>query len=467
MKKVIIVGAGISGLSLAYRLQAIFPDGVITVLERLGRPGGTIWTHRQDGFSVELGPNGFLDNKPSTLALSHDLGLERQLIPASDAARRFRYLCLQNRLVPLPGGLIDFIQSDLLSWRGKVNLLCERFRRPRSHAKDETVDAFVRRRAGREAAELLADALVTGIYAGDPSRLSMTACFPRLVEWEKIYGSVSKGLSVTSRQRRADSSSRGERRGSMWSFADGLRLLVETLADRLKLRPVYGVCIRQVFWSRPQGLWAVRGDGQEVWYGDVVVLACPAYQQAALLADFDTELANEIGAIAYNRLAVVALGFRRDDVPHHLNGFGYIIPQRARTEVLGVQWCSSIYPRRAPGGMVLLRAMCGGWNRPEVAGWEDDRLLQAVRAQLHDALGIVAAPVFHHIVRWDRAIPQYLLGHRERVARVERRLQKYPGLFLAGNAYHGVALNDCTERASVLAADIARYLKNSGHRSPK
>jgi oxygen-dependent protoporphyrinogen oxidase len=188
------------------------------------------------------------------------------------------------------------------------------------------------------------------------------------------------------------------------------------------------------------------------------VLACPAYQQAAILADLEPELAERVGGIAYNRVTVIGLGYRQADVPVSLDGFGYIAAQRTRRDLLGVQWCSSIFPGRAPAGLVLLRALCGGWHRPEVAGWEDERLLQAVRCELRLALGIEAAPRFHHVIRWERAIPQYHLGHQERVAWIEQRVARHSGLFLTGNAYHGVALNDCTEQAEAVAGQVGRYL---------
>jgi oxygen-dependent protoporphyrinogen oxidase len=208
----------------------------------------------------------------------------------------------------------------------------------------------------------------------------------------------------------------------------------------------------------PQRGWLVQGDGQDVWSGAAVVLACPAYQQAAILSELDAELARLIEGIAYNRVAVVALGYRREDVPTDLDGFGYIAPQRTRRDVLGVQWCSSIFPERAPSGMCLLRAMCGGWHRAEVAGWDEPRLVQAVRDDLRQAMGIQKEPVLHQVIRWDRAIPQYLVGHPERVARIETRAAHHGGLFLGGNAYHGVSLNDCTEQGERLAAAVRDYL---------
>jgi oxygen-dependent protoporphyrinogen oxidase len=199
-------------------------------------------------------------------------------------------------------------------------------------------------------------------------------------------------------------------------------------------------------------------SANESWTADALVLACPAHQQAELLANVDAQLAEKIAGIVYNRVVVVGLGFRRQDVPMSLDGFGYISPQRTRRDLLGVQWCSSIFPARAPEGAVLLRAMCGGWHRAEMADWDDDRLLRAVRAELQLAMSIQAEPIFHQIVRWNRAIPQYQLGHLERVASIEQQTRRHPGLFLTGNAYHGVAMNDCTEQGTAIALQVAGYL---------
>jgi len=460
MTRVVIVGAGISGLSLAFRLGRLLPSAEITVLERRDRPGGTMWTERHDGFQVEIGPNGFLDNKLSTLDLCRDLGLSERLMPASEVAGRNRYLFLDAKLRLLPNSLKSFLFSDLLSWRGKVSIIQERFRPKRLDPADESIDAFVRRRAGPEAAEILADALVTGIHAGDPSRLSVRAAFPRFTMLEDQYGSVLRGLAHTARQRRREAAARGEperQTGRMWSFREGLRLAIETLCAHLPKKPVLGVAVQRI--ERNTGpAWTVCGEGEDRWPADAVVLTCPVYQQAAIVADLDDELARAMEAIAYNRVAVVALGYGRAHVPVELDGFGFIAPQRTGRDLLGVQWCSSICPDRAPSGVVLLRALCGGWGRPDVVAWDDGRLLHAVRAELRLAMGIDAAPIFHHIVRWDRAIPQYHLGHLERVAWIEERLARYPALFVGGNAYHGVAINDCTEQAEKLAEQLSRYL---------
>jgi oxygen-dependent protoporphyrinogen oxidase len=465
MPRIVIVGGGISGLALAYRLERRAPSLEVTVLEQQSRVGGKIGTDCRDGFRVETGPNGFLDNKESTLNLCNDLGLRDRLLPASEAARRNRFLLLNGKLRALPNGLLSFVRSDVLSWRAKLSLLAERFRPRRKSVEEETVDACARRRVCSEVAETLAEPFVTGIFAGDSKLLSLQAAFPRLAALERDYGSVQKGMARTARQRRAEAAARGQpyqRAGQMWSFREGMGLLVEQVRDRLRRPPVVGVTVRQVWREATKGpeAWEVRGEGQDRWSADAVVLTCPAYQQAALLADLDSELADAIGRIPYNRVAVVAVGYRASDVPAPLDGFGYLVPRKEGRDVLGVQWCSSIFPERAPPGAVLLRAMCGGWHCPEMVGWDDDRLVTAVRAELGRSMGIQAAPIFHHVVRWDRAIPQYHLGHLERVAWIEERTARYPGLFLGGNCYRGVALNDCVEQANALAERMEAWLGN-------
>jgi oxygen-dependent protoporphyrinogen oxidase len=458
MPRIVIVGGGISGLALAFRLEQRLPEAQVQVLESRGRLGGTIATVERDGFRVEEGPNGFLDNNPATLDLCRELGLHDRLIPASEAAARNRYLFLDDRLRLLPRSLASFVTSDLVGWRTKWRLLTERWRRSTPPAGDESIDAFARRRANDEAAEKLADPFVTGIFAGDAALLSVRAAFPRLVAYEREHGSVLGGMAAARKRRQAEAAARGEKlpaRGArMWSYPEGLGVLVDGLHRRLRTPPRVGVSVTAL--RRDGDGWSVVGDGGATWPADIVALTCPAWRQSELVAAIDPALAAEIVAIPYNRVAVVALGFRERDVPMPLEGFGYLTRGKARENALGVQWCSSIFPGRAPAGHVLLRAMCGGWFRGEMVDWDDDRLIEAVRRDLRKAMRLFAEPVFHHIVRWERAIPQYHLGHLERVARIEALASRHRGLLLGGNAYRGVALNDCVEQARKLAERIAQ-----------
>ena len=457
MTRILVVGGGISGLSLAFRLQEQLPDAEVLLLEQSMRPGGTIETIRRDGFTIEAGPNGFPDNNPSTLDLARSVGLGDRLQAASESASKHRFLLLDERLRMLPSSMGTFLVSPLLSWRAKLRILTERYRRPVIPTGDESIDAFARRRLGGEIADTFVDAFVTGILAGDPKLLSVRASFPRLANWERDHGSIFGGMAHARKQRQL--AAPGKRAGKMWSFQGGLSSLVEALVARLRTPPVFGVSVRRVLRDGPA--WRVEADGRDAWTADAVALCCPAYRQAEALADLDPALAERIGAIPYNRVAVVAVGYRREDVPHALDGFGYLSPQRTRRDVLGVQWCSSIYPGRAPEGMVLLRAMCGGWHRGEMLDWDDDRLLSAVRRELAVSLGAKEPPVFAHIVRWNKAIPQYGLGHSDRVASIEAGLAAHPGLFVGGNSYRGVALNDCVEQAGLLAARIAVRVRDA------
>jgi oxygen-dependent protoporphyrinogen oxidase len=465
MAQVVIVGAGISGLATAYHLQELLPQAEITVLEAQPRPGGTIWTERRDGFQVELGPNGFPDAKLSTLKLCKKLDLMSELVAAGPEAK-VRYLYLNGRLHRVPSSVWQLLRSPLLSWGTKWRLFAEGWQPRRTETTDESVYDFVARRVNTEVADILADALVTGVYAGDPKLLSMAASFPRVTQWESDYGSVRKGLGQMARARRTEAAALGleiPKRSGLFSFKRGMRFLIEMLAIKLRKPPQFSTAVRGITHRTDQPgkpPWIAATDGQHHWQADAVVLTCPAYRQAAMLADLDPDLADVMLQIPYSPAVVVALGYKINFLPEDLKAFGYITPQRTRRDVLGVQYCSSIFPDRAPPGSLLLRAICGGWHRRNITVWDDDQLSLAVRREMRQILGITERPVFMHITRWDRAIPQYHLGHLDRVTQIESLAQRHPGLFLGGNAYHGVSLNDCTEQGELLARKVAEYLKS-------
>jgi protoporphyrinogen/coproporphyrinogen III oxidase len=469
MPRVVVVGGGLTGLSVAFRLKQLAPVASVTVLEPRDRPGGNVGTEDHNGFRVERGPNGFLDRTPFLPRLVADLSLADRLVAASEGSRKNRYLFLGGKLRKLPRGPLGLLFTPLLSLRGKWQLLTEPWRKPPvadapgSPPKDESVAEFVARRAGKQAADVFADALVTGIYAGDPARLSVAAAFPRLPVMEREAGSVVRGFVRAAKQRKRDAEARGEPPPGpqkMWSFREGLRVLTDRLAETLGPAVQCGVTVQCV--ERAGAGWLVRGEGRDSWPADAVVLACPACEQAAVLADLDPALAGEVAGIAYNRVAVVALGYRASDCPRAPDGFGYIAPQNTRRDVLGVQWCSSIFPDRAPPGCVLWRALCGGVHRGEVVDWDDDALGRAVHAEIKLAMGVRDEPVFRRVVRWPRAIPQYEVGHLARVARIEAAAARHPGLFLTGNAYRGVALGDCAEQGELVAARVAVSLSPTG-----
>ena len=481
MARVVVVGAGLSGLAVAFRLKAALPGVRLAVLEPRPAVGGNVGTLDRDGFRVETGPNGFQDNKPGTVGLCRALGLGDRLIAASDASRTNRFVFLRDRLYKLPGSPLGVLTTPLLTPAGKMVLFREPFRgRPHRRPADESVAAFARRRFGREAADIFIDALVTGVHAGDPERLSVAAAFPRMAAFERDHGSVVRGVLASAKQRKRDAVARGETPAPtrMWSFRDGLRVLTDALRDRLGDAVITSVGVKRVERTTSRGAcppgsdrsagspgWAVHGDGRDRWHADAVVLTCPAFEQAAVLADLDPALAAEMAGIRTNKVAVVALGYRQADVPNPPDGFGYIAPQNTRRDVLGVQWCSSIFPDRAPPGFVLWRALCGGVNRPDVFDRSDDELVRACDGEMRLAMGVRGGPAFAEVVRWPRAIPQYEVGHPARVERIEAAVAGHAGLFVTGNSYRGVAMNDVTEQAEVVAGRVAAYLSD-GRRTP-
>ncbi len=452
MTRIAVVGGGLSGLAAAFRLRQHLPAADLTLLEARDRVGGAIGTDRLDGFTVERGPNGIFDAKPHTLQLCRDLGLGDRLIAASEGSRKNRFLFLNGRLHRLPGDPLSLLRTPVLSVRGRLSMLVEPFRRrPGNLPDDESVAAFARRRFGREAADVFIDALVTGIHAGDPEKLSVRAAFPRLPKFEAEHGSVIRGFLRAAKERRKVGA--GPQR--MWSFREGLQVLIDALAERLGPIVRTGKPVSRI--ERGESGWRVHTGGAVI-QADTVVLTTPAYHQADVLRELDPELAAEIAGIWYNAIAVVALGYREADAPNRPDGFGYIAPQNTRRDVLGVQWCSSTFPDRAPPGFVLWRALCGGVNRADMVELPDAQLLRAVHAEMRVTMCVTGEPVFTRVVRWPRAIPQYEVGHPQRVDRIDRLAARHRGLILGGSGYRGVAMNDCVEQAEAVAERVVGTL---------
>lgn len=454
MKRVVIVGGGLSGLAAAFRIRQDHPAYHLTLLEAKPRLGGNIGTDRIDGFTVERGPNGLFDAKPHAVQLCKDLGISDRLIPASEGSRKNRFVYLKGKLHRLPGDPIGLLFNPVLSLGGRLRALTEPFRRrPANVPEDESVAEFARRRFGREAADVFVDALVTGIHAGDPERLSVAAAFPRLPLFEREYGSVVKGVLRAAKARKQAAIARGETPAPqrMWSFREGLQVMIDTLAEKLGEVIRTRVSVNRLSVKGTE--WTVHTDGDQL-PADVVVLTTPADHQAKLLSPLNARLGELVGGIRYAPVSVAVLGYRESDAPVRPDGFGYIAPQNTRRDVLGVQWCSSTFPDRAPPGHVLWRALCGGVNRPDVATFSDDELLNVVHREMTVTMGVTGEPVFTRVVRWPKAIPQYELGHPARVAEIMSLASTYPGLILGGNSYHGVAINDCCEQAELITRRV-------------
>jgi oxygen-dependent protoporphyrinogen oxidase len=449
MKRVIVVGGGIAGLAVAWALRWREPGVHLTVLERGPRTGGNIRTEHVDGYTCEAGPDGFLDNAPATLHLVRQLGLEKRLLPSRDAART-RYIFRRGRLHQVPLSAPAMLASGLLSPLGKARLLCEPFSRRRPEA-DESIHDFASRHIGAEAASVLVDAMVSGIFAGDAQALSLRACFPRMWDLEAQHGSLVRAMIATRRQRKATDTP-GAPAGTLTSFIDGMTELVEGLTDTLA----------DVVRTNTRALTVRRGLGTEAWtvlttagpmHADAVVLAGPAAESSEVLRTCDPRLACELDDILTAPVAVLALGYHAATIGP-LDGFGFLVPRNEGVRTLGALWETSIYPNRAPEGKALLRVILGGATDRTAVTLGDDELLGSVRSDLETTMGLTAPPEFVKVTRHMRGIPQYECGHLARLQRIDAHVAAYPGLHLAGNSYRGVSMNSCIAEADCIAEAV-------------
>lgn len=451
--RIVVIGGGISGLSLGYLLSQKKEYDVI-VSEAQKRAGGKIWTERHDSFIVEGGVNAFLDNRALTLELIKRLSLPP--LRSSDSARK-RFVYSEGRLHRLPESPPAFLASPLISPLGKIRLFMEVFI-PKGKADDETLREFAIRRLGREAYEKLIDPMASGVYAGNPEEMSLKSCFPRIDELEKKYGSLIKALISLKRQ--SKKSVGVSPSGVLTSFRGGMNDVVEALSTALgeRLRKSE----RAVSVERLSSGYIVHFKDSTKVEADAVVLAVPSYEAEGILKELDRNLSSLLGEIHYPPVSVVALAYRKDRLPREtlreLNAFGFLVPSREKRKILGVLYDSSIFPNRAPEGYVLLRAMIGGARSPDTALFDERKLIEIVGGEIKDIVAIRAEPEFSRVFRHERAIPQYVVGHSRRLSQIEERLSRYKGLYITGNALRGVGFNDCIENSFKLSKKIEEEL---------
>lgn len=453
----IVIGGGITGLSAALRLRDAQGPGNVVLLEASDRLGGKIRTERQDGFVIEAGPDSFLASKTGGLALCRELGLDQRLTSTRPARRR-AFVKRRGRLYPLPAGfsglvpvrVLPLLTSGTISFRGGVRAALEVLVPRREGEGDESVGAFVRRRFGREAYEHLIEPLLSGIYAGDGDTLSLQSTFPQLRAMERTHGSVIRAMLASSRHP-----------ASVAGFVTlplGLTELVDALRARLEgltiktNEPVHHVQ-RTTF-----GYEVVLSNGDRL-ESRSVVLAAPADRASRILAGLDDELARLLRAIPHVSTAIVTLAFRRDDLKRIPAGHGYVSPRVEGGSVVACSISSHKFDGRASHDALLLRCFLGRAGADEVAAMPDATLLQIVRAELSAVFGIDAPPILSRVVRWPAGLPQYTLGHAERLAGIEERLRSFAGLQLAGASYHGIGIPDCIVSGFAAAGAANAHLR--------
>ncbi len=449
-QKVLVVGGGISGLATAFEMQRLARERgeslIVEVLEAEPWVGGKLRSRRHEGFLIEESANGWLRASGATDALCEAAGVGPSIVQAGEAAGH-RYLVAKGKLRALPQSPFQLATSDLLSLAGRVRVAKERFVPAAVGQDDESVAAFGRRRFGPEATELFIDPLVTGACAGDPERLSFSACFPKLAALERTHGSLIKAM-MAGRKAGVDGASVPDAR-RLTSLTGGMGGLCEALRSALGDSVRCGGRVVRV--ERMGGYRVHFADGTTA-VGDAVVVAAPAEAAARMLASLDDSLAREIGAISYNAVAVVALGFPEEAVK--LKGFGFIAPHRERRFMLGTLFETNLFAGRAKAGYVLTRTMVGGTRRREALEATDDELVTSVRNELADLANILARPALTQVIRHPRAIAQYEVGHAARLGRIDGRLANHPGLYLTGGAYRGVSVNDCVADATATARRV-------------
>jgi oxygen-dependent protoporphyrinogen oxidase len=417
------------------------------VLEAADRPGGKIWSDKREGFLCEVGPPGFLDNKPMTLELSSMLSLSP--LRSNDSSRK-RFIFADRALRRLPESPPAFFKSGLMSLPGKLRVAIEPFiKKGQNH--DESLADFARRRLGREAFEKLIDPMASGIYAGDPEALSLRSCFPRIYEIEQQYGSLIKGMFNIMRERKkAVGAGPG---GILTSFSGGMQTITDALSAFLGESLRLGSPALSLE-KRGSGYTVYLSDGSKV-ETDIAVIATPAYQTAQMLRDLDGNISGALAEIPYATVTVICTGFRKEKLDAPLDAFGFLVPAREKRKILGTVYDSSVFTDRAPEGFALLRTIVGGARGREIAEIDDSRLLDAVMSELGDIAGFRAEPEFVKIYRHEKAIPQYNVGHHDRLRKLDEALKKYRGLYLTGNAYRGIGVNDCVANSFKLAERIS------------
>ena len=450
-----IVGAGIAGLSLGFALRnRIGGTEDVLVFERSARAGGNIRTDNERGFLVEWGPNGFLDNVPETFRLVEALGLHDRIVTSSDAARR-RFIYRGGKLHEVPTGPIAFATSGLLSFPGKLRIAGEPWARP-APGGDETIHAFATRRIGREAADVLVDPMVSGIFAGNAHELSLKACFAKMAEMEDQHGGLFRAMLAKMRERRAKVDVGPT--GKLTSFIGGTQDLIDALVGRLGSSLHLNTEVTGL--SPVDGGWQVQ-TGAGTLRVDAVVLAGAAGVSAELVKPFSYAVAATLRQIPSAPMVVAALGYDEADVERvrgPLDGFGFLVPRGEGLRILGALWDSSVYAHRAPSGSALIRAMIGGAHDPDVLSLSDDEILGTVKSELRKAMHLALEPKWARVIRHPLGIPQYTRGHLDRLAEIDRRLAAWPGLFLAGNAYRGPSINSCVADADRLTDRLTGYL---------
>ena len=458
INRIVVVGGGITGLAAAQRLIELGQTNV-TLIEASPRLGGTIQTEHRDGFLIERGPDSFISEKPEAVQLAKRLGLESQLIQTNEEYRR-SFIVRNGRLRAVPEGfqllapsrIWPFLTSDIFSFGAKARIAMELFlpRKSTNGTQDESLASFVRRRLGREALERMAQPMVGGIYTADPETLSLRATLPRFLDMEREHRSLI--LAMLRQGQAQKSGTSGARYSLFLSFDRGMQVLVDELAS-LKADVRLNTRVESLKFDRT---WSITTNTGEQFEAESVCLAVPAYIAASLLSG---SVAAKLNQIKYASTATINFAYKRSAINHSLNGFGFVVPLIEKRSLIACTFSSVKFSGRAPSGYALLRAFAGGALQPEIFALDEAEMAARVEADLRELLGITTKPLFIEVAKWERSMPQYEVGHLDRINEIENEVSKLPGLALAGNSYRGAGIPDCIRSGQSAAESIVTYLK--------
>jgi len=460
MPRIAIIGGGISGLSAAFTLAEKRQAGAgfeYVLFEAAPRLGGVLVTDRADGCLIEAGPDSFLTEKPWAADLCRKIGLGDQLIDSNDADRK-TYIVVRNKLVVMPDGLMFMVPtkilptvlSPLFSFRTKMRMAGEWFHPPHKATSDETVAQMVERHYGAEMVDLLADPLLSGVYGGEATGLSVRAVLPRFADMEAKHGSL--GRAMLAARKKMASPTNAAPRALFTSLKEGMQQMVDGLLDRLD-RSALRVSSPVQLLIPQDGGWTVSAGYQSDQF-DAVIIAAPAHAAAALLESADENLARELAGIDYSSSVTVTLGYdesvRRSLPP----GFGFLVPRSAGRRMLAATFVHNKFPHRAPDNRALVRCFLGGARDEQILDASDEQILGIVREELRQIISLNADPLFTRVYKWRAAMAQYSVGHLDRLARIQALCQKLPGLALAGNGFSGIGVPDCVRSGTEAATKV-------------
>lgn len=475
-KKIVIIGAGISGLSTAYFLKENSAEDLdITIIEKKSTLGGNINTQKFDGYLVEGGPDSFLSEKPWAMALCKRIGLTEELLP-TNAEHQKTYIYSKKKLHPMPEGLILMIPtkvmplaySSLLSIPGKIRMGLELFIPKRKSTSDESFGHFVQRRLGKEALNKIAEPFIAGVHGGDPNKMSIKASFPKFVAMEQEDGSLIKGMikrmanfkKMAEGKRASDNPNNNEakiRITMFMSLKGGMTTLVDTLLTKIKDAKIRTeTTVTDI--SASDGGYTVAIEGEDSIKADSVVICTPAYSASTIFRSLNRSLHEKLLTIPYASTSTISMSFKRSQIKKSIDGFGFVVPKAEGKRIIGSTWSSIKWAGRAPDDELLLRCFVGGSLHEKLLEKTDEEVMTMVLEDLKSIMDIEGEPVMSRMFRYKKAMPQYTIGHEERVEGIEFELKEHQGLFLTGSAYHGIGISDTVREAESTAKKVLASL---------